>query len=115
MIGVAADIEGMFHQIRVREADQDPLRFLWWTNTYEDPPDVCVLQVRIFGAASSPCVVNSTLRRVADDNAEEFSPSVIVAIKGSFYVDDALLRMMSSQPFIWPDIWSMSLSKVIST
>ena len=35
--GIAADIEGMFHQIRVRGEDQDSLRFLWLTNTYEDP------------------------------------------------------------------------------
>ena len=48
------------------------------------------MQVHIFGAASSPCVANSTLWRVADDNAEDFSPSVIAAIKGNFYVDDAL-------------------------
>ena len=89
-IGIAADIEGMFHQIRVREEDQDSLRFLWWTNTYEDPPDVYVMQVHIFGAASSPCVANSTLRWVAHDNAEDFSPSVIAVIKGNFYVDDAL-------------------------
>ena len=89
-IGNPADIEGMFHQIRVREEDQDSLRFLWWTNNYEDPPDVYIMQVHIFGAASSPCVANSTLRRVADDNAEDFSPNVIAAIKGNFYVDDAL-------------------------
>ena len=89
-IGIAADIEGMFHQIRVHEEDQDSLRFLWWTNTYEAPPDVYVMQVHIFGAASSPCVANSTLRRVADDIAQDFSPSVIAAIKGNFYVDDAL-------------------------
>ena len=29
-------------------------------------------------------------RRVADDNADDFSPSVIAAVKGNFYVDDAL-------------------------
>ena len=89
-IGIAAEIEGMFHKIRVREEDRDSLRFLWWTNSYEDPPDVYVIQVHIFGAASSPCVANSTLRRVADDNAEDFSSSAIGATKGNFYVDDAL-------------------------
>ena len=89
-IGIAADIEGMFHQIHAREEDQDSLRFLWWTNGYEDPPDVYVFQVHIFGAASSPCVANSTLWQVADDNADDFSPSVIAAIRGNFYVDDAL-------------------------
>ena len=40
-ISIGTDIEGMFHQIRVR-GDQDSLRFLRWTNTYEDPPDVYV-------------------------------------------------------------------------
>ena len=48
------------------------------------------MQVHIFGAASSPCVANSPLRRVAKDNADDFSPNVIAAIKGNFYVDDAL-------------------------
>ena len=89
-IGIAAYTEGMFHQIRVREEDQDSLRFLWWTNTNEDPSGVYVMQVHIFGAATSPCVANSTLRRVADDNADDFTPSVIAAVKGNFYVDDAL-------------------------
>lgn len=55
----------------------------------EDPPDIYVMQVHIFGAASSPCVAKSTLRRLADDNADDFNPSVIAAIKGNFYVDDA--------------------------
>ncbi|KAL9975233.1 hypothetical protein ACROYT_G012367 [Oculina patagonica] len=99
-IGIAADIEGMFHQIRVRKEDQDSLRFLWWTNGYEDPPDVYVMQVHIFGAASSPCVANSTLRRVADDNAEDFSPSVIAAVKRNFYVDDALPSQNDEQSAI---------------
>ena len=99
-IGIAADIEGMFHQIRVREEDQDSLRFLWWTNTFEDPPDVYVIQVHIFGAVSSLCVANSTLRRVADDNADDFSLSVIAAIKGNFSVDDALPSENDEQPAI---------------
>ena len=89
-IAFAADIEKMFHQIRVREEDQDSLRFLWWTNGYDNPPDTYVMQVHIFGAASSPCIANSTLRRVADDNAEEYSSRLITAVKKNFYVDDAL-------------------------
>ena len=43
-IGIAADVEGMFHQIRVRKEDQDSLRFLWWTNSYDEPPDVYVMR-----------------------------------------------------------------------
>ena len=52
----------MFHQVRVRRCNQDALRFLWWTNNYDDPPDVYVMQAHIFGAASSPCIANSILR-----------------------------------------------------
>ena len=36
-IAFPADIEKMFHQIRVREEDQDFLRFLWGTNGYDNP------------------------------------------------------------------------------
>ena len=39
-IGIVPDIEGNFHHICVREEDQDSLKFLWCTDTYEDPPDV---------------------------------------------------------------------------
>lgn len=29
-VAVMADVEAMFHQVRVPEADSDLLRFLWW-------------------------------------------------------------------------------------
>ena len=34
---VIADIEQMFHQLKVRESDQDGLRFLWRTTKFENP------------------------------------------------------------------------------
>lgn len=89
-IGLAADVQSMFHQVRVRKQDQDALRFLWWTNSYDEPPDVYAMNVHIFGATSSPCVANSTLRRVGYDNANDLNTSVVEAVKKSFYVDDAL-------------------------
>ena len=46
----------MFHQVRVRKQDQDTLRFLWWTDSYDDPPDVYAMNVHIFGEASSPYI-----------------------------------------------------------
>ena len=58
------------------------------------------MQVHTFGAASSPCVANSTLRRVSDDNAEDFRPSVTTAVKENFYVDDALLTTNDEQSAI---------------
>ena len=65
----------------MHEEDQDTLRFLWWTNGYDNTPDTNIMQVHIFGAASSPCTAISTLSRVAVDNAKEYSSSVITALK----------------------------------
>lgn len=89
-VAFAADVEAMFHQVKVREEDRDALRFLWWTKGLDEPPDVYVMQVHIFGAASSPCVANSVLKRTASDNAQDFSPEAVNAVKRNFYVDDAL-------------------------
>ena len=33
---IVADIESMFHQVRVREEDRDSLRFLWWDESTAD-------------------------------------------------------------------------------
>ena len=89
-VGLAADVEAMFHQVRVRKEDQDALRFLWWSDNYTEPPDAYVMEVHIFGATSSPCVVNSVLRRTACDNAKGFSPEVPAIVERNFYVDYAL-------------------------
>ena len=115
-IGIAEDTEGMFQQICVREADQDSLRFLWWTNSYEDLPDGYSMQVYIFGAASSLCVANSIPWQVAGNKAEDFSPSAIAAIKGNFYVDDALPSENDVQKAIQlaQDIWLTSSPEVVS-
>ena len=78
-IGIAADVEAMFHQVRVHEKDQDALRFLWWTDSLADSPDVYVMKVHIFGASSSPCVANAALRQTATDNIEDFNNEVVEA------------------------------------
>ena len=89
-VGLPADVEAMFHQVRVPKEDQDALRFLWWSDNYTEPPDVYLMEVHIFGATSSPCVANSVLRRTACDNAKGSSPEVPAIVERNFYVDDAL-------------------------
>ncbi|KAK3755177.1 hypothetical protein QZH41_010697 [Actinostola sp. cb2023] len=90
-VAFAADVEAMFHQVRVKREDQDALRFLWWTDGLDQEPDVYVMQVHIFGATCSPCIANSVLKRTATDNAEDFSPEAVTAVHQNFYVDDALV------------------------
>jgi len=53
-VGLAADIEAMFHQVQIIEEDQPALRFLWRNLELGRPPDVYQMLVMIFGAASSP-------------------------------------------------------------
>ena len=62
-VGLAADIEAMFHQVQIKEEDQLALRFLWLNLELERPPDVYQMLVMIFGAASSPCMANYVLRK----------------------------------------------------
>ena len=49
-----ADVEAMFHQVKVRSEDADALRFLWWDASSSHPPKDYQMLVHIFGATSSP-------------------------------------------------------------
>jgi hypothetical protein len=53
-VAICADVEGMFHQVRVPESDSDALRFLWKENIdVPGPPDTYKMVVHIFGATDS--------------------------------------------------------------
>ncbi|KAL9975998.1 hypothetical protein ACROYT_G013227 [Oculina patagonica] len=94
-VGLAADIEAMFHQVQIIEEDRPALRFLWWNLELQRPPDVYQMLVMIFGAASSPCTANFVLRKRALDNREDvlFSEDTIKSVEKNFYMDDFLKSM----------------------
>lgn len=79
-IALMANIEDMFHQVRVPPQDVDFLSFLWW-------PDVDVSQqlaeyrmtVHLFSAISSPSCASFALSKTVEDT-----------IRRNFYVDDCL-------------------------
>ena len=53
-IVIAADIEQMFHQVRVAKEDRDSQRFLWWPDgDTSKPAEVYCMRVHVFGATSS--------------------------------------------------------------
>ena len=97
-VALSADIECMFHQIRVAPADQDAFRFLWWPNgdLTQQPVDHR-MEVHLFGATSSPSCSNFALRRTAEDNKGEFSEEVVKTVKRNFYVDDCLKSLKSAE------------------
>ena len=86
-IGMAADIEEMFHQIAVREADQAALRFLWRDMESERTPDVYQMDRVIFGARSSPASAAFVLNQTAEDSPTG-TRADREAIRNSFYADD---------------------------
>ena len=85
-VGLAADIKAMFHQAQIIEEDQPALRFLWRNLELQRPPDVYQMLVMIFGAASSLCMANYVLRKIALDNREDvsFSEDMIRSVEKNF-------------------------------
>lgn len=84
-----ADVEAMFHQVRVQPEDCDALRFLWWPdNDLARDPEEYQMMVHLFGSVSSPSCANFALRRTADDNSEHFDPEVVNTVKRNFHVDN---------------------------
>ncbi|KAL4005475.1 hypothetical protein ACER0C_005188 [Sarotherodon galilaeus] len=90
-VAVMADVEAMFHQVKVPPEDTDLLRFLWWPN--EDLNQALVaykMVVHLFGATSSPSCASYALRRCAEDNRDQFDSTAIETILQKFTVDDCL-------------------------
>ena len=86
-----ADIESMFYQVKVPESQLDFFQFVWWTagNT-EVEPEEYQMQVRLFGAISSPSCTTFALQITADDNEIEFGTAAADTLRKNFYVDDML-------------------------
>ena len=88
---IAADIEAMFHQVKVPTEDRDLLRFLWWPDgDYSQNMEEYRMTVHLFGATSSPSCANFSVRKCAEDNVTEFRAQTINTIMNNFYVDDCL-------------------------
>lgn len=93
-----ADIEAMFHQVRVPAEDSDLLRFLWWPDG--DCSQELVeyrMMVHPFGATSSPSCACFALRKCAEDNQKCFSSAAVNTILHHFYVDDCLVSVGSEE------------------
>ena len=95
-VALSADIECMFHQIRVAPENRDAFRFLWWPNgDLAQQPIDHRMEVHLFGATSSSSCSSLALRRTAEDNRSEFSKDVVNTVKRNFYVHDCLKSVRS--------------------
>ena len=90
-VAVVADIQGMFHQVRVEPKDCDTLGFLWWTNgDLQAEPEEYRMTKHIFGATSSPSCANFCLKKTATLNQKEFDSETVKTIDKNMYVDDLM-------------------------
>ena len=97
-VALMVDIEAMFHQVRITPNNNDALRYLWWPNNdLNVKPDEYQMSVHLFGATSSPNCANFALRKTADDNANDFDPSISDMVKKNFHVDDCLKSVPDDQ------------------
>ena len=84
-VALMADIEAMFHQVRVNLEDVNALRFLWWPNGDLSLQLVDYqMLVHLFGGVWSPSCSNFALKKTAEDNANDFNDEVVFTVKGIF-------------------------------
>lgn len=89
-VGLIADIQSMFHRVRVEPRDCDALRFLWWRGGDLSAELVEYRMVKhIFGATSSPSVVNFCLKKTAMME-EQQNTEIANVIDRNMYVDDLM-------------------------
>ena len=77
-VALSGDIEAMFNQVAVPEADQVALRFLWCQSP-KSVIEVYQFMRHIFGAKCAPTCANYALLRSAEDNEMEF-PTAALAV-----------------------------------
>ena len=101
-IALTADIEQMYHQVRVTKEDQPALSFLWRDLDESKSPDVYQMQAVVFGAKSSPAMANFVLQRTAHDHREPTTEgeAAAAAVQSNFYMDDFLKSVETSEAAI---------------
>lgn len=88
---VAVDevIERMFHQDRVRQKNSTVLSFLWINPGTPGSPDVYVMDVQVFGAASSTPIYSYVLREAARNCGSDLT-FIINEVNNHSHVDNWL-------------------------
>ena len=88
-VALVADIEKAFLMVSITPKNRDVLRFVWFDNIQSDNPEFRVFRFKrvVFGVASSPFVLNATVRHHMEGYEESF-PSTVAKLLNSMYVDD---------------------------
>ena len=97
---LTGDIRDYFYQVECDPKDQPALRCLWWED--ETMTKTITLQAlsHIFGATSSPAVVNFVLRHHANNIRAKYGEKVYYAMLNNTYVDDLLASVDTKEEAI---------------
>ena len=96
-VGISADIEKMFHQVRVSPQEKHALSFLWWPGgDFSKKLEDHQMLVNLFGTRSSPSCSRFSLKKTAEDNRKYFNAETIDTVNRNFYVDDCLKSVAST-------------------
>ncbi|XP_065073869.1 uncharacterized protein LOC135697938 [Ochlerotatus camptorhynchus] len=96
-VALTGDIREMFHQVLIRDEDQQSLRFFW--RDEDGQIAIYVMCVMTFGACCSP----SSAQYVMNLNAARFDqeyPAAVEVIKKQHYVDDMLVSVDTEEEAI---------------
>ncbi|XP_036342000.1 uncharacterized protein LOC118751298 [Rhagoletis pomonella] len=96
IIAVAGDIQEMFSQVHIREADQDSQRFLWREGNPNQPIRTYKMTAMIFGAICSPCCAE----HIKNVNASKFQSTMsrgARAVIQNTSVDDLVVSFNSAE------------------
>ena len=88
-VALAADIVKAFLMVRIKEASQDVLRFLWIDDPDNEHPNIFVKRFNrvVFGVTSSPFLLNATIRHHVT-KYEVYHPQFVSDFLASLYMDD---------------------------
>ena len=86
-VPLCADIEKMYHQLRLAPEDREAFRFLYRPPDATGPPLTYQMLVHVFGAVSSPATCLFAMNRAVEENKAQF-PEAERLVKSSFYVDN---------------------------
>lgn len=90
-VALMADIETIYHQLKVSPDNVDALRFLRhpYCNSTREPEEYH-MTFQLFGGVWSAICTNYGLQKTAKDNSNDFDPLEVRTLDRNFHVDDCL-------------------------